>query len=51
MTHLIARVSNRALVGKEMCRNSHYTNAMVHFSEGVVIYSYILRFCPVPLRE
>ena len=51
MTHLIARVSNRALVGPELCRNKTYTQAMVRFAEFVMIYSYALRFCPVFLRE
>jgi len=51
MTHLIARISNRALLGKDMCRSKAYTDAMVRFAESVVGYSYALRPCPVILRE
>jgi hypothetical protein len=46
MTHLIARISNRAMVGLPLCRNTGYLNAMVHFAECLVPYAEILRQVP-----
>jgi hypothetical protein len=51
MTDLVARISNRVLVGPELCRNKEYTQTMVHFAEFLMVHAFLIRFCPVFLRE
>ena len=46
MTNLVARISNRAIVGLPLCRNAGYTHAMVHFAELLVVYAQLLLWVP-----
>ena len=46
MTHLVARISNRAMVGLPLCRNRRYIHAIVHFAELVFPYAQLLRRVP-----
>jgi len=46
MTNLVARISNRAMVGLPLCRNAGYTHAMVHFAELLIPCGQILLWVP-----
>ena len=46
LTDLVARISNRAMVGLPLCRNPNYIHAIVHFAEQIVPYSLLLQRVP-----
>jgi len=46
MTNLVARISNRAMVGLPLCRDPGYTHAIVHFAELLVPYANLLLMVP-----
>jgi cytochrome P450 len=50
MTHLIARISNRAMLGTTLCRQEQFLHDVIHFAETVVLYSQLLRWFPSFLR-
>lgn len=49
MTHLIARISNRVIVGKELCRNEGFIHAAVTFAESLMMTPFI-QWSPLFLR-
>jgi len=51
MTHMVSRVSNRAVVGTELCRNNSFLHAIVNFAETLVVYAIILNALPRPVRS
>ncbi|KAJ7361121.1 cytochrome P450 [Mycena albidolilacea] len=51
MTHLIARISNRAMLGTSLCRNETFLHDIVRFAETVVLYAQVLRWLPRILRR
>ncbi|KAG9221143.1 hypothetical protein CCMSSC00406_0005418 [Pleurotus cornucopiae] len=46
MTNMIGRISNRAVMGIELCRNEHFVHAVVSFAETLTIYSQLLNWTP-----
>jgi cytochrome P450 len=50
MMQIIARVSNRVLVGMPLCRNEGYLKAMAGFSSDVMTTVFFLRFTPKLLQ-
>lgn len=48
MTHLTARVSNRALLGLGLCRNEHFLHSVVRFAESlrIMALSSFLKWSP-----
>ncbi|KAJ7815803.1 cytochrome P450 [Mycena olivaceomarginata] len=50
MVHLVARVSNRAMIGAPGCRNEKFLNKQVSVAEEVIPMSQILNWFPVFLR-
>ncbi|THU89236.1 cytochrome P450 [Dendrothele bispora CBS 962.96] len=46
MTDMIARIVNRTLVGQELCRNTRYRRAVVHYASTFVFYSMVLKLFP-----
>jgi hypothetical protein len=46
MTHLIARISNRVMVGLPLSRNPGYIHAILHFAESLVPYAQLLLQVP-----
>ncbi|KAF9501445.1 cytochrome P450 [Pleurotus eryngii] len=46
MTHMIGRISNRAVMGTEICRNEHFVHAIVSFAETLTVYSQLLNWTP-----
>ncbi|KAF7352746.1 Ent-kaurene oxidase [Mycena venus] len=51
MTHLIARVSNRAMLGTTLCRNETFLHDIIRFAETVVLYAELLAWFPKILRS
>ncbi|KAJ7837356.1 hypothetical protein B0H14DRAFT_1100133 [Mycena olivaceomarginata] len=51
MTHLIARISNRAMLGTSLCRNETFLHDIVRFAETLVLYAQVLRWLPRILRR
>ena len=49
MTHLIARISNRVIVGKELCRNEGFIHAAATFAESLLTAPFI-QWSPLFLR-
>lgn len=50
MMHVIARVSNRVLVGMPLCRNEGYLKAISCFAQDVIRTTFFLRFTPKPFK-
>ncbi|KAF8202596.1 cytochrome P450 [Mycena galopus ATCC 62051] len=50
MVHLVARVSNRAMIGAPGCRNEKFLKKQVSVAEEVIPMSQILNWFPVFLR-
>lgn len=50
MTHMVARISNRVIFGKELCRDEKFIHDVVRFAETVPILAVILSWCPYVLR-
>ncbi|PPQ98639.1 hypothetical protein CVT24_003972 [Panaeolus cyanescens] len=50
MTRLIARISNRVILGLEMCRNKQFLRAVVRFAESVAAMAPFIQWSPVFLR-
>ncbi|KAF9496753.1 hypothetical protein BDN71DRAFT_1445677 [Pleurotus eryngii] len=48
--YIVARITNRAIVGTDLCRNEGFINAVVHFAETVFVHGRILLWTPVILR-
>lgn len=46
MTHMIGRISNRAVMGTEICRNEQFVHAVVSFAETLTVYSQLLNWTP-----
>ncbi|KAF7347451.1 Ent-kaurene oxidase [Mycena venus] len=51
MTHLIARISNRAMLGTTLCRNETFLHDVIRFAETVVLYAQLLAWFPKMLRS
>ncbi|KAF7347450.1 Ent-kaurene oxidase [Mycena venus] len=51
MTHLIARISNRAMLGTTLCRNKTFLHDVIRFAETVVLYGQLLSWFPKILRS
>jgi hypothetical protein len=43
MTHLIARISNRALLGLSLCRNEQFLHAVMRFAETLCVIAPFLQ--------
>lgn len=43
---MIGRITNRAMVGPELCRNEAYVHSVVAFAETLVIYAQLLQLLP-----
>ncbi|PPQ67316.1 hypothetical protein CVT25_005900 [Psilocybe cyanescens] len=50
MTHLIARISNRVIFGKELCRNQKFLHAVVRFAETTPLMAPFIQWSPLPFR-
>ncbi|KAL0955893.1 hypothetical protein HGRIS_002090 [Hohenbuehelia grisea] len=50
MTMMVGRISNRAMLGTELCRNRHFIHAVVGFAETLVLYAQLLNWTPTMLR-
>jgi cytochrome P450 len=50
MTYMIGRISNRAMLGTQLCRNDAFLRAIVNFAENVYIYAVILSYLPQVTR-
>ncbi|KAF8161079.1 cytochrome P450 [Crassisporium funariophilum] len=50
MTHLIARITNRVVFGKELCRNEDYLHAVVQFAETTPLMAPFIQWSPMMLR-
>ncbi|PPR07416.1 hypothetical protein CVT26_013732 [Gymnopilus dilepis] len=50
MTFLIARISNRVILGKELCRNENFLNAIVRFAETTPLMAPFIQWSPLLLR-
>ena len=50
MTHIVARISNRAMVGLPLCRDPEYLHAIVHFAELLVPIAQLLHWVPRTAR-
>jgi len=50
MTHLIARISNRVIFGKELCRNEKFIHSVVRFSETIPLMAPFIQWSPLWLR-
>ncbi|KAJ7269284.1 cytochrome P450 [Mycena haematopus] len=50
MTHLIARASNRAMLGTSLCRQEQFLHDVIRFAETVVLYAQLLGWFPRILR-
>ncbi|KAJ8692629.1 hypothetical protein PTI98_009925 [Pleurotus ostreatus] len=48
--YIVARITNRAIVGTDLCRNEGFIKAVVHFAETVFVHGRILLWTPVILR-
>ncbi|KAF4563282.1 hypothetical protein EYR40_007003 [Pleurotus pulmonarius] len=46
ITHMIGRISNRAVMGIEICRNERFVDAVVSFAETLTLYSLFLNWIP-----
>ncbi|KAJ8516848.1 hypothetical protein ONZ45_g5889 [Pleurotus djamor] len=51
MTHMMGRITNRAMLGVDMCRNDEYIHAVVNFAETLSQYATLLKWSPVLLRR
>jgi len=50
MTHLVARISNRVIFGKELCRNEKFLKAIVRFAETMPLIAPFVHWSPFALR-
>ncbi|KAF9012312.1 cytochrome P450 [Cyathus striatus] len=50
MTHLIARISNRVIFGRKMCRNEGFLHAVVRFAETTPLMAPFIHWSPLALR-
>jgi len=50
MTHLVARISNRVIFGKELCRNEKFLKAIVRFAETTPLIAPFVQWSPFALR-
>ena len=50
MTHLIARISNRVLLGLGLCRNEQFLHAVVRFAETLGVIAPLLQWSPSFIR-
>ncbi|KAF7337628.1 Ent-kaurene oxidase [Mycena sanguinolenta] len=50
MTHLVARISNRAMLGPSICRQEQYLHDIIRFAETLPIYAQLLTWFPRILR-
>ncbi|KAF8204329.1 cytochrome P450 [Mycena galopus ATCC 62051] len=51
MTHLIARISNRAILGSTLCRQEQFLHDVIRFAETLVLYAQLLVWFPRILRR
>ncbi|KAJ6520276.1 cytochrome P450 [Mycena sanguinolenta] len=51
MTHLIARISNRAMLGTSICRQEQYLHDVIRFAETLTLYAQLLQWFPKILRS
>uniref|UniRef100_A0A8H7Y3B5 Cytochrome P450 n=1 Tax=Psilocybe cubensis TaxID=181762 RepID=A0A8H7Y3B5_PSICU len=50
MTHLIARISNRVIFGKDLCRNQEFLRATVRFAETTPLMAPFIQWSPLFFR-
>ncbi|KAF7337632.1 Ent-kaurene oxidase [Mycena sanguinolenta] len=50
MTLLVARISNRAMLGTSICRQEQYLHDVIHFAETLSLYAQLLTWFPRILR-
>ncbi|KAF8204327.1 cytochrome P450 [Mycena galopus ATCC 62051] len=50
MTHLVARISNRSMLGTSLCRQERFLNDVIRFAETLVLYAHLLSWFPRILR-
>jgi len=50
LTHMIGRITNRAMTGTELCRNEAYINSVVTFAETLIGYAQLLLWLPDFIR-
>lgn len=50
MPHLIARISNRVILGLDLCRNEQFLHAVVRFAETVCVMAPFIQWSPSVLR-
>ncbi|KAG9226003.1 hypothetical protein CCMSSC00406_0009100 [Pleurotus cornucopiae] len=46
MMYMVGRITSRAIVGVEICRNELFVRTIVRFMKGLVVYSRLLRCVP-----
>ncbi|KAF7337643.1 Ent-kaurene oxidase [Mycena sanguinolenta] len=51
MTHLVARISNRAMLGTSVCRQEQFLHDVVRFAETITLYAQLLKWVPRILRS
>ncbi|KAK7063842.1 Ent-kaurene oxidase [Favolaschia claudopus] len=50
MVHLVARISNRAMLGTSLCRNETFLHQVIQFAETLVPYAQLLLWFPRFMR-
>ena len=50
MTHLVARISNRVILGEGLCRNKQFIHDVVRFAETLGVMAPFLQWSPSFLR-
>ncbi|KAJ7356763.1 cytochrome P450 [Mycena albidolilacea] len=51
MTHLVARITNRPILGTSLCRNKPFLQDVIQFTETLVVYAQLLLWFPKILRR
>ncbi|KAF8204330.1 cytochrome P450 [Mycena galopus ATCC 62051] len=51
MTHLVARISNRVMLGTLLCRNEQFLDDLIRFAETLPLYAQLLAWFPRILRR
>ncbi|KAJ6520279.1 cytochrome P450 [Mycena sanguinolenta] len=51
MTHLVARISNRAMLGTSICRQEQFLHDVIRFAETLTLYAQLLKWFPKIFRS
>ncbi|KAF7337635.1 Ent-kaurene oxidase [Mycena sanguinolenta] len=51
MTHLVARISNRAMLGTSVCRQEQFLHDIIRFAETLTLYAQLLAWFPRFVRS